>query len=147
MPEYTYVCQDCNRIFTVRLSYSEYGKVPVHCPRCGSGNVQRRIGRVRFIRSFESRVEDLADPGTFEELERNPKALARMMRAMSAELGEDLGPELEEVVSRLERGESPEEIEKSMPELAGEEGEAPAPADDAASSDAEEPSSGSGEDA
>ena len=39
---------------------------------------------------------------------------------MSQELGEDLGDELNEVVERLEAGESPEEIEKSMPELAGE---------------------------
>lgn len=122
MPEYTYACLDCNRVFNVRLSYQEYGKVPVACPRCGSQQVERRIGRVRFIRSFESRLEDLADPGSFEEMERNPKALAQMMRAMSAEMGEDLDPELEEVVSRLERGESPEEIEKSMPELMGEDG-------------------------
>ncbi len=122
MPEYTYACLDCNRVFNVRLSYQEYGRVPVTCPRCGSPQVERRIGRVRFIRSFESQLEDLADPGSFEEMERNPKALARMMRAMSAEMGEDLDPELEEVVSRLERGESPEEIEKSMPELVGEEG-------------------------
>lgn len=120
MPEYTYVCLDCNRIFHVRMSYEEYGKVAVSCPRCGGSHVERRIGRVRFIRSFESRLEDLAEPSSFEELERNPKALAKMMRAMSAELGEDLGPELEEVVSRLEKGESPEEIEKRMPELAGE---------------------------
>ncbi len=121
MPEYTFVCQDCNRVFNVRLSYAEYGKVPVHCPYCGSARVERRIRRVRFLRSFESRLEDLADPGSLEEMERNPKALAQMMRAMSAEMGEDLGPELEEVVERLERGESPEEIEKTMPDLLGEE--------------------------
>ncbi len=137
MPEYTYVCLDCNRVFHVRLSYQEYGKVPVTCTRCGSEHVQRRIGRIRFIRSFESRLEDLADPGSFEELERNPKALAKMMRAMSAEMGEDLDPELEEVVARLERGESPEEIEKSMPELADtEEGESETSSD--ASSDMED---------
>ncbi len=120
MPEYTYFCLDCNRLFHVRLSYEEYGRVDVHCPRCGGKRVERRIGRIRFIRSLESRLEEWADPGSFEEMERNPKALAQMMRAMSAEMGEDLGPELEEVVSRLERGESPEEIEKTMPELVGE---------------------------
>ena len=42
---------------------------------------------------------------------------------MSAETGEDMGPEFEEVVGRLEAGESPEEIEKSMPEVMGEGGE------------------------
>ena len=39
------------------------------------------------------------------------------MRQMSQEMGEDLGDEFNEVVGRLEKGESPESIEKSMPEL------------------------------
>jgi Flp pilus assembly protein TadB len=43
---------------------------------------------------------------------------------MSGEMGEDLGAEFNEVVDRLEAGESPEEIEKSMPEMAGEGSEA-----------------------
>ena len=44
------------------------------------------------------------------------------MRKMSNEMGEDLGPEFEEVVDRLEAGQSPEEIEKSLPELGEETG-------------------------
>jgi Flp pilus assembly protein TadB len=39
------------------------------------------------------------------------------MRKMSREMGEDLGPEFNEIVGRLEAGEDPEEIEESMPEL------------------------------
>jgi hypothetical protein len=54
--------------------------------------------------------------------ENDPKSLGRWMRKMSAEVGEDLGPEFDEVVGRLEAGESPEDIESSMPELMGEEG-------------------------
>ncbi len=38
---------------------------------------------------------------------------------MSREIGEDLGPEFDEVVDRLEAGESPEEIEAAMPDLGG----------------------------
>jgi hypothetical protein len=34
--------------------------------------------------------------------------------------GEELGPEFHEMVDRLEAGENPEEIEKSMPGLGGE---------------------------
>ena len=45
------------------------------------------------------------------------------MRKMSKETGEDLGPEFDEVVGRLEAGDSPENIEKSMPELMGEGGD------------------------
>ena len=44
------------------------------------------------------------------------------MRQMSRELGEDMGPEFDEVVTRLESGQSPDEIEESMPELGSDAG-------------------------
>jgi hypothetical protein len=50
-------------------------------------------------------------------LEDDPRAMGRFMREMTREMGEDLGAEYEEVVERLEKGESPESIEKSMPDL------------------------------
>jgi hypothetical protein len=40
-----------------------------------------------------------------------------MMRQMSRELGEDMGPEFDEVVDRLEKGQSPEDIEHDLPDL------------------------------
>jgi hypothetical protein len=43
--------------------------------------------------------------------------MARFMRKMGREMGEELPAEFDEVVDRLESGETPEEIEKSMPEL------------------------------
>ena len=43
-----------------------------------------------------------------------------MMKQMSSELGEDMGPEFKEVVGRLESGESPDQIEQSMPDLGSE---------------------------
>jgi len=33
------------------------------------------------------------------------------------ELGEDMGPEFDEVVDRLEKGQSPEDIENDLPDL------------------------------
>jgi Flp pilus assembly protein TadB len=41
------------------------------------------------------------------------------MRHMSSEMGEDLGDEFDEVVGRLEAGESPESIEETLPDLGG----------------------------
>jgi len=68
-------------------------------------------------------VDDLGDLSDFPDLDENdPQSLGRWMRKMSAETGEDLGPEFDEVVGRLESGESPEEIEKTMPDLMGEGG-------------------------
>jgi hypothetical protein len=43
------------------------------------------------------------------------------MRKMSDETGEDMGPEFDEMVGRLEAGENPEDVERSMGEL-GDEG-------------------------
>ena len=68
-------------------------------------------------------MEDLAgnfdDPSALAGLEEDPQALGRMMRKMCRELGEDLGPEFDEVVDRLEKGQSPEDIEAALPDLGG----------------------------
>jgi len=50
-------------------------------------------------------------------MENDPKALGQMMRKMSNEMGEDVPPEFDDVVDRLEAGQSPEEIESAHPDL------------------------------
>jgi hypothetical protein len=78
----------------------------------------RLISRVRVVHSDESRMDDLTDDAMLADLDENdPRSLGRWMRKMSHEMGEDLGPEFDEIVGRLEAGEDPEEIEKSIPEL------------------------------
>ena len=121
MPNYQYRCIDCKKRFEIFMTFAEYGARPVVCPHCQGQNVQRRIGRIRFARSEESRLENLADPSALDGLEDDPRALGKMMRKMGREMGEELGPEFDDVVDRLEAGQSPEEIESALPELAGEE--------------------------
>ncbi len=120
MPNYQYRCNDCHRRFEIFMTYNEYGTRPVNCTHCGSSKVERRIGRIRIARSEESRLENLADPSKLEGLEDDPRALGRMMREMSGEMGEDMGPEFDEVIDRLESGQSPDEIEKALPDLGNE---------------------------
>lgn len=119
MPSYEYRCLNCRRRFEVFLKYSEYGTRTIACPHCRSENVQRKIGRIRVARSEESRLENMADPSSLAGLEDDPKALGRMMREMSREAGEDMGPEFDEVIGRLEAGQDPESIERDMPDLGG----------------------------
>jgi putative FmdB family regulatory protein len=123
MPIYEYRCQDCRRRTSILWrSFSEAEAESPRCARCGSTNLVRLISRVAVLHSEEGRLEDLADPSSLDGLDENdPKSVARWMRKMSGELGEDLGPEFDEVVDRLEAGQSPEEIEESMPEMGGEE--------------------------
>ena len=122
MPIHEYFCHDCKRrvsIFWRTFSEAEEG-TPT-CPRCEGTKLTRLMSRVRTIRSEESRLDDMADPSNLPDFDENdPKSLGRWMRKMSDEMGEDLGPEFDEVVGRLEAGEDPEEIEKSMPDLMGE---------------------------
>lgn len=122
MPFYPYRCLDCKKRFDVFLTYAEYGVKPVACSHCGSANVQRRINKVRIARSEESRLDSLSDMDGLDGLEDDPRALGQMMRKMSREMGEDAGPEFDEVIDRLEAGQSPEDIEASMPDLGGDEG-------------------------
>lgn len=74
--------------------------------------------KVRIARSDESRLESMASdfPG-MDGLEDDPKALGQMMRKIGGETGENLPPEFDEVVDRLEAGQSPEEIESALPDL------------------------------
>jgi putative FmdB family regulatory protein len=119
MPYYPYRCLDCKKRFDIFMSYTEYGTIPVTCPHCESKNVQRRINRVRIARSEDSRLENLSDIDDFDGLENDPRALGRMMRKMGQEMGEEVGPEFDEVIDRLEAGQSPEEIESALPDLGG----------------------------
>ena len=119
MPNYEFRCLNCRRRFEIFMSYSEYGSRQIACPHCKSENVQRKIGRIRVARSEESRLENMADPSSMAGLEDDPKALGRMMREMSREAGEDMGPEFDEVIGRLEAGQDPQEIEKELPDLGG----------------------------
>jgi len=122
MPTYQYRCLNCKKRFEVFMTYAEYNTKTVSCSHCGSENIQRRIGRIRIARSEDSRIDDMMDPGALEGLEDDPRALGQMMRKMSHEMGEDMGPEFDEVIDRLEKGQSPEDIEKAMPDLGGEDG-------------------------
>jgi putative FmdB family regulatory protein len=120
MPIYEYTCHDCRRrVSLLWRSFADAETRPAVCPRCGGAHLTRLISRVSVVRSEESRLDSLADPSSLDGLDENdPKSLARFMRKMANETGEDLGPEFSEVVDRLEAGEDPESIEQSMPELA-----------------------------
>lgn len=118
MPTYDFVCTTCEKRFDAFMTFSEYGNKPVICTHCGSDKVRRRMTKVRIARSDGSRLESMANdfPG-MDGLEDDPKALGQMMRKLGSETGENLPPEFDEVVDRLEAGQSPEEIESALPDL------------------------------
>lgn len=124
MPIYEYRCQKCRRRFSLFWrSFSQVDTEQIVCKHCGSDAVKRLVSRVRVVRSEDSRMEDMADPGAWGDFDENdPKSMGRFMRKMANEMGDeagDMGPEFGEVIDRLESGQDPEQIEKDMPDLAG----------------------------
>lgn len=123
MPVYEFRCNACGRKVALRYkTVADYESATPACPRCHSTDLTRLISRVAIRRPLTSRLfsDDVDDDTAFDDLDdADPATLGRMLREISDEVGEDMGPEFEEVVTRLERGESPEEIEASLPDLAG----------------------------
>lgn len=125
MPIYEYRCHNCRRRVSILWrTFAEAETGMARCPRCGGEQLTRLVSRVRVVRSEESRMDDLADPASLGDLdESDPRSIARWMRKMGDEVGEEMGPEFEEVVDRLEAGESPEDIEKAIPDMGGDMGD------------------------
>ena len=117
MPIYEFYCLDCRKkvsLFYRTLSAAQEA-TPV-CPICGGKRLHRLVSRVRVLHSEEDRLERLADSSLMAGLEEeDPRALARFMREMKHELGDEADdPELDEMIGRLEAGESPGAIEAGL---------------------------------
>ena len=105
MPIYEYECARCHKrtsVLTLRVSE----KADATCRHCGSDKLHRLMSRFAMPRSEEARLDALADPSHFGDLdEKDPKSVARFMKRVGQEAGEDLsGPEFDEAIEELERG-------------------------------------------
>jgi putative FmdB family regulatory protein len=109
MPVYEYRCQGCKRRVSVFFRSFSAVSDPV-CPQCGSIQLTKLVSRVAVMKSEESRLDDLADPSNLAGLDENdPKSMARWAKKMGQEMGEDLGPDYEEMIDRMEAGEMPDD--------------------------------------
>lgn len=54
MPTYEYMCNKCNKPFTLLLSISEYEKKKIRCPKCKSTRVKQQITSFQTITSKKS---------------------------------------------------------------------------------------------
>ena len=76
------------------------------CDKCGSTALERMMSRFAMVRSEDARLDALADPSKLAGLDENdPKSMARWMKRMGGELGDELGgDELDEMVDGIESG-------------------------------------------
>ena len=111
MPIYEYRCEDCGKISEFLMIKTD-DKVTPQCNRCKSKKMSRVLSRVRVVRSEESRMESLADPAKWGDLdEKDPKSVAKMMKRMGKEMGEDMDMNMDEMEQAIE-----EEMTSPKPE-------------------------------
>jgi len=110
MPIYEYQCNKCKkRVSVLTLRVSE--EVSPECDRCGSKHLSRLMSRFAMVKSEEARLDALADPSALSGIDENdPKSMARWMRKMGKEMGEEFsGAEFEQMVDEMEAGNMPDE--------------------------------------
>lgn len=110
MPIYEYRCSKCKKkvsVLTLRVSEA----VNPECDRCGSKDLSRLMSRFATVKSEESRLAALSDPSSLSGLDENdPKSMARWMRKMGKELGEEFsGEDFDQMVNEMEAGNMPDD--------------------------------------
>ncbi|MGH7184462.1 MAG: FmdB family zinc ribbon protein [Nitrospiraceae bacterium] len=98
MPLYEYRCLDCKKRSTI-LVLNPANQAPVGCSHCMSAQMKRVLSRFASPKSEEARLEALADPSNLAGLDENdPKSMARLMKTMGEETGEDFGDDVLEAM-------------------------------------------------
>jgi putative FmdB family regulatory protein len=105
MPIYEYACDSCRKRMSLLIRNIRHPAAPV-CPRCGSRELTRLLSRFAVVKSEESRLERMADPGNFGDLDENdPKSVARWAKRMGKEMGEDVGEDFDQMMEEAAEGE------------------------------------------
>ena len=112
MPTYEYICENCGKGFSLFLTYDEYDHAEVCCPECASGQVRRRIRPVRVTVNEHARLQRLSEEAAGNN---SSQMLGKVMRTVQEQSGRELPPDTNEALTRLERGESPADIDKDYP--------------------------------
>lgn len=98
MPIYEYRCVDCRKRSS-RLILNIKRPPSVSCSYCQGTNLQRILSRFASPKSEEARLEALADPSKYGNLDENdPQSMARFMKHMGKEMGEDFGDDIDEAL-------------------------------------------------
>jgi putative FmdB family regulatory protein len=128
MPIYEFYCDSCNVVFNF-LSGRVNTSTKPDCPRCGKKEISRQMSTFATIgKATEDQDNMMAgiDETKMEEAfgslmqeaegmnEEDPRKMATLMRKFTEKTGMNLGDTMEEAISRMEKGEDPDVVEKEM---------------------------------
>ncbi|MBN2010675.1 zinc ribbon domain-containing protein [candidate division KSB1 bacterium] len=106
MPIYEYICNACGKHLNfLVLNLNTFSP---KCNACESTDLRKIMSRFRAVESDESRMDRLADPAKWGDLDENdPKSMVKFMKKMGKEIGDEMGEDYDQLIQEAE-----EEAEK-----------------------------------
>jgi len=124
MPVYEFRCNKCRQRVEIFVQGFSPPADPV-CTTCGSSDLHRVFSRfaVRKSKSDTGVYDDILSDSKLTSglMHNDPRALAEWSRKMSRAADEDMTPETQELMDRLDHGEDVSDVMEEMkpPELRG----------------------------
>jgi putative FmdB family regulatory protein len=111
MPIYEYRCNGCNRRVSV-FQRQITAPMSAVCPNCGGSDLRRLVSRFAVVRNEDQMLDSLDDDSLLSGVDENdPRSVAAWARKMQSKMGEEVEPEFEEMIDRMEAGEMPDELD------------------------------------
>jgi len=111
MPIYEYRCNGCNKRVNVFQRQMNAPAAAV-CPNCGGSDLRRLVSRFAVVRNEDQMLDSLDDDSLLSGVDENdPRSVAAWARKMQSKMGEEVEPEFEEMIDRMEAGEMPDEMD------------------------------------
>ncbi len=111
MPIYEYRCNSCNK--RVSVFQRQIGSpTNAACPNCGGSDLTRLVSRFAVVRDEDQMLDTLEDDAMFAGVDENdPRSIAAWARKMQSKMGEEVEPEFDEMIDRMEAGEMPDDLD------------------------------------
>lgn len=128
MPIYEFYSPDTHKIYSFYARTLAQGQEMPRCPDQPKARMERLISTFAVTgKASEEKPSEAPDPRMQEAMAHvesqmasinpdkpDPRAIAQMMRTMTAATGQKMPAEMGEMIARLEKGENPEKLEEEF---------------------------------
>lgn len=131
MPIYEFYCSDCHVIYNFLSRNIDTHRSPT-CPKCGRKKLDRRVSRFAIATGLAENNDEPMPDIDEAKMERamaalaqeaeginedDPRQVGQLMRKLYDATGLEVGPGMQEAITRMESGEDPDAIEQELGDI------------------------------